>query len=345
MPIELVRGNLIDADVEALVNTVNTAGVMGKGIALQFKQAFPDNFKAYKKACDRGEIHLGKTFVFHTGTILPPYAIINFPTKRHWKGKSRLVDIEAGLKHLVEVVLKEKFSSIAVPPLGCGYGGLDWQVVRPVIERSLSSLPNVRVLLYEPSGAPVPETMRVATKPPTLTPCLAALLAILDRYFIPGFRLSMLEIQKLAYFLQIAGEPLQLKFVKEKYGPYTKNLHDVLQRMEGHYIRGYGDRSHEPVVVLLPEARTQVEGILNENEPLRERVERVARLIEGFETPYCLELLATIHWLGKENPNVKNDVLEAVRGIGEWSERKRNMFQRDHIQIAWERLRSEGWLN
>src|SRR3954451_2786243 len=142
--IRVAHGNLLTADVQALVNTVNTVGVMGKGIALQFKRAYPANFSAYRTACERGDIRLGEMFLFDTAIKGPRRYIINFPTKRHWKSSSRLADIEAGLSDLVRVVAEHSITSIAIPALGCGNGGLDWRQVRPLIEQACAQMPNVR---------------------------------------------------------------------------------------------------------------------------------------------------------------------------------------------------------
>ncbi|NTU79934.1 MAG: macro domain-containing protein [Chloroflexales bacterium] len=162
--IEHLHGNLLDADVEALVNTVNTVGVMGKGIALQFRQAYPANFSAYQAACKRGEVVPGQMFVVPTAQLINPRYIINFPTKRHWRGKSQMEDIESGLEGLIATVRDHQIGSLAVPPLGCGNGGLNWDEVRPKIEAAFAELPEVRVLLYAPEGAPAPESIRVATE-------------------------------------------------------------------------------------------------------------------------------------------------------------------------------------
>ena len=152
--IEFKSGDILKDEADALVNTVNCVGVMGRGIALQFKEAFPENFKAYAAACQRGEVQPGRMFVFETGQLTPPRYIINFPTKRHWRGKSRYEDIEAGLRSLVSEVKRLGIRSIAVPPLGCGQGGLDWKKVRPMIEAAFAGAPDVRVMLFEPAGAP-----------------------------------------------------------------------------------------------------------------------------------------------------------------------------------------------
>ncbi len=338
------NGNLLQADVEALVNTVNTAGVMGKGIALQFKQAFPENFAAYEKAAKRGEIVPGQMFVFETGQFTNPRFIINFPTKRHWREKARMADIEAGLKDLIRVIGEKNIRSIAIPPLGCGFGGLDWEEVRPLILAALEKTPEVDAWVFPPSGTPFPEKMPVATRKPQLTLGRAALIELIYKYALPGYRLTQLEIQKLGYFLQMAGEPLRLNYVKQQYGPYAENLNFVLQRLEGHYLRGYGARAGGSSIFLLPGATIEAEAFLSAYPETRARLERVSNVIQGFETPYGMELLATMLWLSQEDPTVKLDSQAAVSGFATWNKRKREHFRPEHIQIAWERLHEQGWM-
>lgn len=336
-------GDLLKTPAEALVNTVNTVGIMGKGIALQFKLAYPGNYSAYEAACKHEEVRIGKMFVFRRENN--PRFIINFPTKTHWKGKSKIEDIKSGLKALIEVVKNENIQSIAVPPLGCGNGGLDWDEVRPLIEQAFRELPDVEVQLFYPEGAPKAEDMKIATKPPRMTPGRAVILELLSRYVLPGYRLTLLEIQKLAYFLQEAGQPLELKFQKQKYGPYAENLHHVLQRIEGHYVRGYGDRSRDVSLELFPEAVKEAEAFLANEKETHDRLARVTALIGGYETPYGLELLATVHWVvvhdglaaGQTNPS---PVVEAVHA---WNDHKRRTFTPPRIAGAWQRLKSEGW--
>lgn len=149
--IQLKQGNLLQADADALVNTVNCVGVMGKGLALQFKQAFPENFRAYANACERGEVQAGRMHIHDNGGLVNPRWIINFPTKRHWRDGSRLEDVASGLSALVADVQRLGIQSIAIPPLGCGLGGLDWNVVRPLIENAFVASPDVVVHLYEPA--------------------------------------------------------------------------------------------------------------------------------------------------------------------------------------------------
>lgn len=343
--IKYVQGNIVEADAEALVNTVNCVGVMGKGIALQFKQAFPDNFDAYRSCCAASDLEPGKMFVFETKSIIGPKYIINFPTKRHWKGKSRLEDVDAGLNALIQEVARLEIKSIAVPPLGCGLGGLDWSVVRPRIERAFQSLPDVRVLLFEPAGAPRPDAMPVRTKPPKMTRARALFIMLIDQYNAMSYRLTLLEVQKLAYFLQESGESLKLKFVSHTYGPYAENLNQVLQRIEGHFTRGYGD-SPKPGrdIELLPGAVEAANSFLESSDESLERLRIVSKLIEGFETPYGMELLASVHWVAvHQEPRARN-ASEAVEKVHAWNDRKARIFQTDHIEIAWERLNQSGFL-
>jgi O-acetyl-ADP-ribose deacetylase (regulator of RNase III) len=342
--IELAKGNLLEADVQALVNTVNTVGVMGKGIALQFRETFPENYKFYQKACQHGEVEIGKMLVYDSGRFVNPRYIINFPTKRHWREPARIEDIAAGLPDLVHVIRELGIESAAVPPLGCGSGGLDWNKVRPLIMQHLNNLPDVKVFLYEPAGAPKAESIRVQTTRPNMTLGRAALIYLVNHYALPSYRLSLLEIQKLMYFMQQAGEPLRLAYEKKQFGPYAENLNHVLQRLEGHYLRGYGDRSTKAGIGLVSGAYEEAEQFLHQYPETMQRLERVTELIEGFETPYGMELLATVHWLAQQDSFVKTDPGAAIQGFENWSQRKREYFRPEHIRVAWDRLRQQHWL-
>ncbi len=341
--IEQMDGNLLDAEAEALINTVNTVGVMGKGIALQFKKAFPDNFEAYKRACDAGKVVPGKMFVFETGQLTSPRWIINFPTKRHWRGKTRIEDLDAGLVDLVRVIEKLRIRSIAVPPLGCGNGGLAWSVVKPRIEDALSPLSGVRVLLFAPAGPPQPKRQAVRTKEPRMSPARAAFILALSAYRSdPGVSVTRLVVQKLAYLLQAADVPLTLEFTKGKFGPYAEAVNFVLQDMEGHYIHGYGDRSGPSNIEVAPEATSKARTYLDGSPSIEQGLERVQRVIEGFESPFGLELLTTVHWAA-----TFGDVSSAKAAreyVAGWTPRKGEVFQLHHVEAAWRRLEDEGWL-
>ena len=345
--ITVAGGNLLAAPVEALVNTVNTQGVMGKGIALQFKNAFPAMFKEYALAAKRGEIELGKMHVWRTHMISGPSFIINFPTKGHWRAKSRLADIESGLADLVSVVRDLGIQSIAVPPLGCGNGGLDWADVEPRIRDAFEALPDVDVRLFPPAGAPSPSVMAVNTDRPAMTAGRAALVQMIDRYTGQALNApSLIETQKLMYFLQLAGEPLRLKFDANRYGPYADNLRHVLNKVEGHFVRGYGDGSAKVLegapLKVLEGASDAAERVLDANPETNARMMRVLELAEGFESAYGMELLATVHWVTSHtSPNASDD--EVAKAVAEWSPRKARMFTRQHVAIALGALRSHDW--
>ena len=343
--IENAIGNLLEADAEALVNTVNCVGFMGKGIALQFKQAFPENFKFYERACEREEVRPGKMLVYETGTMHLPRFIINFPTKRHWRGKSRIEDIEAGLVALVEEINARGIRSIAVPPLGCGNGGLEWSHVRPRIVRALEAVPDVRVLLFEPAGAPAAARMPVNTERPGMTPARALFVKIMQGYTVLAYRLTLLEIQKLAYFLQEAGQPLRLKYEAGHYGPYATNLNKVLERIEGHFTRGYGDsQKPDAEIELIDGALAEADAFLADKNGEQKRLNAVSELIEGFETPYGMELLSSVHWVATHGEPRATTAAEAVAAVQGWNDRKAKMFSAEHMETAWARLDELGWL-
>lgn len=338
-------GNLLEADVEALVNTVNCVGFMGKGIALQFKQAWPDNFDAYAKASKTGEIRPGRVFIWETGRIINPKFIINFPTKRHWRGRSRIEDIKSGLRALIGGVRRLGIHSVAVPPLGCGNGGLNWKDVRPLIEAAFAELPDVKVSLYSPQGAPAAKSMPVNTAKPNMTASRALFIKLMHQYGTLSYRRTLLEIQKLGYFLQESGEPLRLRFEAGIYGPYAGNLNKVLELLEGHYIRGYGDsQKPDADIELLSGAVNDADAFLTSHPESVARLARVAELIEGFETPYGMELLSTVHWVSTHGEPQVHNAEAAINSVQSWNDRKRDMFKCEHIRLAHQRLTELGWL-
>lgn len=343
--IEPSQGDLFEADAEALVNTVNCVGFMGRGIAAQFKRAFPGNFAAYAAACKRGEVRPGRMLTVPTGELVGPRYVINFPTKRHWRGKSRMEDIEHGLVALVEEVRRLGLRSIAIPPLGCGLGGLDWEQVRPRIEQAFAALSHVRVLLYEPSGAPEAGAMVRSKQAPRMTPGRAMLLSLMHRY-LGGLMdpfLTLLEVHKLMYFAQEAGEPLRLRYVKGPFGPYAENLRQVLAHVEGHFVSGYADGGDVPDKPLtpVPGAVKAAMAFLTTRSDVHQRFDRVAALVEGFETPFGMELLATVHWVASHEDAHTPEA--AVKAVHMWNARKRQFSDRQ-IRVAWEVLAAKGWL-
>lgn len=342
---EFAKGNILHAETEAIVNTVNCVGFMGRGIAAQFKRTYPENFEAYESACRRKEVVPGRMFVFAAGQLTNPRFIINFPTKRHWRGKSRIEDIESGLVALVAEVKRRGIKSIAIPPLGCGLGGLEWRDVRPLIERALSAVPDVRTVVFEPNDVGPSEKMSTARNVPKMTPGRAVLIGLVEKYLagLMDPSISLLEIHKLMYFAQEAGEPLRLKYVKAVYGPYAENLRHVLAAIEGYMLSGYGDGGDAPdkPLELVPGAADDARAFLRDHADTLQRFDRVAKLVEGFETPFGTELLATVHWaMTREGVREGNDVIGAVHS---WNVRKQ-MFTERQIRLTVERLVAEGWV-
>ncbi len=346
--LRFMKGDLLKADAEALVNTVNTVGVMGRGIALQFKQQYPENYRRYAHACENGEIEPGGLLVVDLNRMENPRVIINFATKKHWRGDSKMEYIEKGLAELVVAIQKMKIRSIAIPPLGCGLGGLSWPDVKRRIEKALEKLSDVEVLVYEPSGAPAAETMQVNTIRPAMTMAYATLLTLMDRYLEPRLDtdVTLLEVHKLMYFAQAGGEPLRLEFVKGVYGPYCTNLHHVLERMEGHFIRGYGDGSEKPgkVITCQPEAVEEAKTFLHQRSEIWDRIDRVQDMIFGFETAYGMELLSSVHWVATNAEPPATSREAAIQAVHTWNSRKQKLFKPEHIGVAWDRLREKGWI-
>ncbi|MBD2655508.1 macro domain-containing protein [Synechocystis sp. FACHB-383] len=342
---ECKSGNILAEDTEALVNTVNCVGVMGRGIALQFKKAFPDNFKAYAKACKEEKVKPGEMFVFETRQLVNPRLIINFPTKRHWRAHSRIEDIEIGLTALKSTIQEYKIHSIAIPPLGCGLGGLNWGEVKTRIEAALKPLDNVRIVLYEPHGELAQAKTLQGLHPPNMTPGRAVLVELINRYLqglLDPF-ITLLEIHKLMYFMQEAGESLKLRYTKAPYGPYAENLRHVLNVIEGHLITGYADGGDQPdkPIALLPNAIENATVFLQDYPETHARFERVTKLVEGFESPFGLELLSTVHWIVKnESVNSPSDVIDRTYA---WNQRKQQFTQRQ-IGLAINVLNKQGWL-
>jgi O-acetyl-ADP-ribose deacetylase (regulator of RNase III) len=343
--ISTTQGDLLAADVEALVNTVNCVGVMGRGIALQFKDAYPDNFADYAAACAGKDLVPGMMHVHATKQLTNPRLIINFPTKRHWRGNSRIEDIEAGLIDLRRVIIEYKIKSIALPPLGSGLGGLPWPAVKARIMDALSDLDDVSISLFEPRPDADMMKRHRNKKAPKLTPIRAALVGLMDRY-VRGLmepEITLLELHKLVYFLQASGLAMRLRFMKAHYGPYAENLRHVLSDMEGFYIAGYGYGGDQPDkrLEIVPGALEAAEPVVASDERTAASFGRIEELVRGFETPLGLELLATTHWAVWEDGARNHSQVEEV--FAKWNERKSHFTPRQ-IGIAFDQLHSQGWL-
>lgn len=350
--IKFLQGNLLDAPAQALVNTVNTVGVMGKGIALMFKEAFPGNFRAYEEAVKRQEVQVGSMFVTENRTLGGPQWLINFPTKKHWRHPSKLEWIREGLQDLRHVIEEKGIQSIALPPLGCGNGGLDWNEVRPEIEQSLGDLSHVDVLVFEPT----PQYQNVAKRTGVmkLTPTRVLVAEMIRRYWVLGIECTYLEVQKLCWFLERSTQelklpdPLDLKFVADKYGPYSDRLRHLLNGLDGSYLhcdKRLSDAGPSDTIWFDEERRPFVELFLKQENarPLRAILDRTAERIDGFESPLGMELLSTVAWL-IEREGCEVSVSAILGGLSRWpagraaAERKQRLFSERHLALALERL-------
>ena len=349
---KFLQGNLFDAPTEALVNTVNTVGVMGKGIALMFKEAFPDNFRAYDEAVKREEVRIGHMFVTENHALDGPQWLINFPTKKHWRQPSRLEWIVTGLEDLRRVVEEKGIHSIALPPLGCGNGGLDWSDIRPVIERELGQLHDVDVWVFEPT----PKYQNVAKRAGVmkLTPARALVAEMIRRYWVLGIECTYLEVQKLCWFLERSiqdlglEDPLDLRFVADKYGPYSDRLRHLLNGLDGSYLhcdKRLSDAGPSDTIWFDEERRPYVDLFLKQenSRSLRAILDRTTELIDGFESPLGMELLATVDWL-IERERCDRSVTAIRDGLSRWpagpaaAERKQRLFSDRLIGFALDRL-------
>lgn len=331
------EGNILDEKADALVNTVNTVGVMGKGIALKFKNEFPENYKKYLDAVNRKEITVGKVQIVPVYGLRGVKYIVNFPTKAHWRYPSNIQWIKDGLKDLREKIQSLKIESIAIPPLGCGNGGLNWQEVKPLIVEALSGL-EITVLVYEPSLA-IKEALKKEDKPSAakLTPARAMLLYLFYKYRALGEFASEFAAEKLSYFLQRFGETqLNLDFKKGLYGPYSGKVRHVLYALNGYYIKGYEQKEAKPFesLELVVSKKDEVKSFIDKSASLteKERLDKVAEFIQGFESPYGLELLATVDFL--RYTAYLSDAESIKRELELWSQRKKDLFPLNHIQLA-----------
>ncbi|MCL2075921.1 MAG: macro domain-containing protein [Betaproteobacteria bacterium] len=347
--ITFTQGNLLDARAEALVNTVNTVGMMGKGIALMFKERFSENFRRYAAACKANKVHTGKMFVTEINELDIPRWIVNFPTKQHWRGNSRIEWITEGLQDLRRFVIENKVKSIAIPPLGTGNGGLTWDKVRPHIEATLADL-DAEIIVFEPTSKYQNVVKRTGVE--KLTPARALIAELVRRYWVLGMECSLLEIQKLAWFLERNIEreglkSLDLRFTPHTYGPYADRLRHLLEGLDGSYLhceKRIADADPFDVIWFDDERKTFVQTYLkNEAKEYAPALEATAALIDGFESPFGMELLATVDWL-----LIKDGVTPTVSAVREslhhWCRdsdaagRKNRLFDDRTLEIALKRL-------
>jgi len=349
---EFTQGNLLDASAEALVNTVNTVGVMGKGIALMFKEAFPANFRAYEDACRNKQVKIGKMFVTENRTLTGPRWIINFPTKKHWRQPSKLEWIVEGLADLRKIIQAQQIRSVALPPLGAGNGGLDWSEVRPEVERALGDLESVDILVFEPTAKYQNVAKRIGVE--QLTPARVLMAEMIRRYWVLGIECTYLEVQKLGWFLERTihslgmDDPLDFQFKADKYGPFSDRLRHMLNALDGTYLhcdKRLSDAGPSDTIWFDEERRRRVDLYLQQetSTPLRKILDLTAKRIDGFESPLGMELLATVDWLiERERCEATVDGIRV--GLREWpagqpaAERKLRLFNDRLIGLAIDQL-------
>ncbi|NSY09589.1 macro domain-containing protein [Agrobacterium tumefaciens] len=349
--IEFTEGNLLDSDAEALVNTVNTVGVMGKGVALMFKEAFPENFKKYEAACHAKELQVGRMFVTRRDSLLGPKWIVNFPTKAHWRYPSKMEWVERGLDDLKSVIFHNHIRSIALPPLGAGNGGLEWAEVRKLMVEKLTDLENVHVVIYEPTKKYQNVAKRTGVE--KLTPPRASIAELIRRYSILGIECSLLEVQKLGYFLERFNQKLSLpkfefEFSANKFGPYSEKLKHMLNGLDGSYLhcdKRLADAGpFEPI--RFDESKRDMVALFMKTEGRGHlpALEATSTLIDGFESPLSMELLSTVDWLIVEmgaDPTVPSirEKLGSWPGGKESADRKLQLFEDRIVEIALDTLR------
>lgn len=352
--INYLKGNLFESDAEALVNTVNTVGVMGKGLALQFKETFPENFRIYRDICRKGQLHTGEMLVTEDSSLLTGHKIIiNFPTKKHWRLPSEYYYIEQGLDALRLEIEKRGIKSIAIPPLGSHNGGLDWQRVKVMIEEKLDSL-NCDIYIYEPSDIII---QKMRTERVRLTPARALLILMFGDMINEGEFASVFAAEKLIYFMQRFGGKniFKLDYKPYFYGPYSggKVAH-VLYHLNGSYLKGMSGMDNRPFDYIwltedaVKDARTFVDN--NCDSSIWNLYNRTTAFLKGFYSNYSLELLSSVDYLLENSSSLKGwqskdeslviDTL--IQELKSWSHRKEQMFQPKFLSMAIHHLRDIG---
>lgn len=334
------------------MNSVNTVGVMGKGIALMFKEAFPANFSAYEAACKRKEIRIGRMFVTENQAFEGRHWIINFPTKQHWRQPSKLEWIVEGLKDLRRVIQERNIRSIALPPLGAGNGGLDWRDVRAEIQRLLGDLKGVDIYVYEPTERYQNVAKRTGVE--KLTPARVLIAEMIRRYWVLGIECTYLEVQKLAWFLERTihslgiEDPLKLHFTADKYGPYSERLRHLLNTLDGTYLhceKRLSDAGPADTIWFDQGRREYIDLFLKQDtsKELNLVLDLTAKHIDGFESPLGMELLATVDWL-IERENAEPTIQGIRSALRKWpagegaAERKMRLFDDRMLGLALDRL-------
>ena len=342
--IQYITGNILDSNAQALVNTVNTMGVMGKGIALQFKKAYPNNYKAYEKASKNEEVKVGKMFItLDSNTTTGERIIINFPTKTNWRKPSEYKYIEDGLENLVEVINAKRIRSIAIPPLGAGNGGLNWEKVKKIILQKLGHL-NIDISVYEPTLQIQEHLMKERVN---LTDARALLLHVLYDLVKNGEYVSEFSSEKVCYFLQKFGAKkyFKLEFEPNFYGPYSGKVRFVLNAINGSYLMGYSDMNKKPFepLTLVSDAYETVKNHIENNNELLDIANKTIVFLRGFYSDFALELLSSIDYISIKENSLDRQTIS--KGLEEWSDRKRTLFSNPkYLEVSLRHLQSTNFV-
>ncbi len=332
------EGNIFDSNAEALVNTVNTVGVMGKGIALQFRKTFLANYKAYSDACKKGEVTVGKMFVQKDSNLsMGERLIINFPTKKDWRKPSEYIYIEEGLRDLVKVIDQYGIKSMALPPLGAGNGGLKWENVKDLIDRYLGNL-SIDIFVYEPNVELKEELKKERVK---LTPARALLLYVLFDLVKDGEMVSEFSAEKICYFLQRFGAKkyFKLDYKPQLYGPYSGKVRRLLNTLSGSYIIGYSDMDKKPFdpLLLITDGYEEVSRYVHADQELSRIAERTIDFLDGYYSDFTLELLSSVDYIMYSKHTTEKSIIASE--LEKWNDRKNNYFNNEqYISLSLKHL-------
>lgn len=333
--IRFTTGNIFDSQTEAIVNTVNLAGVMGKGIALQFKERFKNNYQLYRQACLNRTIGIGNSLVVKEQYAGKDIFIINFPTKVHWRNPSEYIYVARGLDNLVDIITLYGIKSIAIPPLGAGNGGLNWGEVKKIIISKLTGL-DCDIMIYEPGYQC--ESVERNVK---LTPARALLVYMLARFQREGQDATAFSAVKSVYFLQKfgAGDIFRMKFEPYIYGPYCDKVRHVLHGIDGMYIRGFADMSKKPFEPFdtISSKIPEIHRFIGQDIILSDIVDRTCRFLDGYWDDFSLELLSSVDYLMDKKPTASED--EIYYKLGAWSLRKKNLYSDErYVRTAYRHI-------
>ncbi|WP_300730445.1 macro domain-containing protein [uncultured Rikenella sp.] len=342
--ISYTKGNMLESPTQALVNTVNTVGIMGKGIALQFKMMFPNNFRAYQQACKEGRVRVGHMFVTHERMLSgEEKIIINFPTKEHWRSPSQYSFVTEGLDDLRRVIQDENIQSITLPPLGCGNGGLKWDTVRQMIEDKLSDL-DCDIHIYTPNHQVAEILKKENCK---LTPARAMLLDVFYDLVQNDEYVSLFAGEKICYFLQRFGAEkiFNLTYKPYFYGPYSGKVKFVIHALNGQYIHGYESRekhAFDPLMIDMS-MRDELQAYINKKLTTEQKniLIRTKKFLSGFYSTFSMELLSSVDFIIQQHDCRSKE--EILGDITHWNERKSKLFnQIRYVEIALARLQEFG---